>query len=102
LLERNAQGSDKLADPSLVTDITEAVLYATPEQIQAKERKALQEMIDSIVGDTPLEERLPTEHVLERLLGVLNHVYDLTAEILREDGTGTDAERQFNALYRLI
>jgi phosphatidylserine/phosphatidylglycerophosphate/cardiolipin synthase-like enzyme len=93
---------EQLSDPGLVEDKTEIVLNATPEQIRAQEQEALQKMIDGIIGGTSLEHRLPTEHVLERLLGVLDHVHDLTAEILREDTAESDAVRQFNALYRLI
>jgi phosphatidylserine/phosphatidylglycerophosphate/cardiolipin synthase-like enzyme len=91
-----------LADPRESEDRTRYFLETPRGRLLDEDRARIGDVIRRLAGRADPDAVLPVEHVALRLSAILEKAYRLSADIVRGGREAADAERLFDALFKVL
>jgi phosphatidylserine/phosphatidylglycerophosphate/cardiolipin synthase-like enzyme len=94
--------NDLINDPQQITNKTGYLAETTIEQMLAEDTAMITALLKRVAGGGKLEKKVSLEDLAERLARILETIYTLTTNLLEESKPDEEAQREFNALFKVL
>ena len=94
--------TDLTHDADQITNKTGYLAKTTVDQMLAADTAMITALLKRIAGGGKLEKKVSLEDLAERLARILKAIYTLTTNLLEESKPDEEAQREFNALFKVL
>ena len=94
--------TELMNDQEQVTNKTGYLAETTFDQMLAQDTAMLTALLKKVAGGGKLEKKVSLEDLAVRLARILEAIYTLTTNLLTEDKPDGEAQRKFNALFKVL
>jgi hypothetical protein len=94
--------NDLINDPQQITNKTGYLAETTIDQMLAEDTAMITALLKRVAGGGKLEKKVSLEDLAVRLSRILETIYTLTTSLLEESKPDEEAQREFNALFKVL
>ena len=94
--------TDLTNDPKQITNKTGYLAKTTVDQMLAEDTAMITALLKRVAGGGKLERKVSLEDLAKRLARILETIYTLTTSLLEESKPDEEAQREFNALFKVL
>ncbi len=94
--------TDLMNDPQQITNKTGYLAETTIDQMLTEDTAVITALLKRVAGGGKLEKKVSLEDLAARLARILETIYTLTTSLLEESKPDEEAQRKFNALFKVL